>query len=53
MAVFVITNSARMKINASVNVKNGLIKVCVIRDLFGIPLTVSVNVTHLVILVSI
>ena len=51
MAVFVITNSARMKINASV--KNLLIKVCVIRDLFGILLTVSVNVTHLVILVSI
>ena len=36
-----------MKINAGVNAKNLLIKVHVIKDLFGIQVTVSANVINL------
>ena len=42
-----------MKINADVNVNNYLIKVYVIKDLFGIQVIVSVNVINLVILMNI
>ena len=34
-----------MKINVDVNAKNWLIKVYVVKELFGIPVIVSVNVT--------
>ena len=44
MQAFVIINSVRMMINASVNVKNWLIKVYVIEDIFGILVIVNVNV---------
>ena len=43
MQVFVIINKDGMKINADVNVKNWLITVVVIKDLFGILVIVSVN----------
>ena len=42
-----------MKINVDVNAKNELIKVYVIKDMFGIQVIVSVNVINLVILVNI
>ena len=50
MQAFVIINNAGMKINADVNVKNWLIKVVVIKDLFGIHVTVNVNVINHVVL---
>ena len=53
MQVFVIVNKGGMKINADVNAKNKLLKVYVIKDLFGILLIVSVNVINYVILESI
>ena len=40
-------------INVNVNVKNELIKVYVIKNIFGILVTASVNVINHVILVSI
>ena len=46
MQVFVIKNKVGMKPNADVNVKNGLTKVCVIKDLFRIQVIVSVNVIN-------
>ena len=42
-----------MMINVGVNAKNGLIKVCVMKDLFGILVIVSVNVINLVTLENI
>ena len=42
-----------MMINAGVNAKNWLIKAYAMKDLFGILVTVSVNVINPVILVSI
>ena len=50
---FVIINNAGIKINVGVNVKNWLIKVYVIKDLFGILVIASANVINLVILVNI
>ena len=43
MQLFVIKNNTGIMINADVNVKNELIKECVIKDLFGILVIVSVN----------
>ena len=43
MEVFVIINNVGMKINAGVNVKNWLIKVVVIKDLFGMLVIVNGN----------
>ena len=42
--MFVIINNVGIKINADVNAKNQLIKECVIKDFFGIPVIVTVNV---------
>ena len=53
MQVFVIISKGGMKINADVNAKNSLIKVYVIKDLFGILVIVSVNEINHVMLVSI
>ena len=52
MQGFVIINNAGMIINAGVNAKNRLVKVYVIKDLFGIQIVVSGNVINHVILVS-
>ena len=49
----VCNNKQRMKINAGANIKNWLIKVYVIKDLFGILVIVSANVVNDMILVSI
>ena len=48
-----LTINVRMMINVGVNVKNWLIKVYVITDIFGILVIVSVNVINHVRLVSI
>ena len=53
MQLFVIINSVGIKINVDVNLKNLLIKEYVIKDLFEIPVVVSVNVIKLVISVNI
>ena len=53
MQAFVIINNAGMMIIPDVNAKNLLIKVCVIKDLFGTLVTESANVINHVILVSI
>ena len=53
MQVFITINNAGMKTNAGVNVKNWLIKVYGIKDLFGILVIVNVNVINLVILENI
>ena len=53
MQLFVIISNAGIEINVDVNVKNRLIKVYVIKDLFGFQVIVSVNVINLVILVNI
>ena len=53
MQVFVITKNVGMKINVGVNVKNYLIKVVVIKDLFGILPIVNVNVINYVMLENI
>ena len=53
MQLFVIINSVGIKINVDVNIKNLLIKKYVIKDLFEIPVIVSVNVIKLVIPVNI
>ena len=53
MQVFVIITKDGMKIKTDVNVKNELIKVVVIKDLFGILATVNVNAINHVMLVSI
>ena len=51
--IFVITNNAGIKINIGVNAMNQLIKVCPIKDLFGILVIVSVNVIKRVMLENI
>ena len=53
MQAFVIINNVGMIINAGVNAKKGLIKVYVIKDLFGIQVIVSVNVINHVMLENI
>ena len=53
MQVFVLINSAGMKINADVNVKNEFMREFLIKDLFGILVIVSGNVINHVMLVSI
>ena len=50
--MFVIINNIKIKINVDVNVLNQLIKEYVIKDLFGILVTVSVNVIELVTLMN-
>ena len=52
-ANFVIINKVGIKVNADVNAKNQLIKVCVVKDLFGILVIVSVNVIKRLMLVNI
>ena len=51
--MFVVINNIGIKINVDVNAKNKLIKECVIKDLFGILVIVSVNVIKRVILVNV
>ena len=53
MQAFVIINNDGMMINAGINVKIYLIKVLVIEDIFAILVTVNVNMTNSVMLVSI
>ena len=53
MQAFVIINNDGMMINAGINAKIYLIKVLVIEDMFGILVTVNVNMTNSVMLVSI
>ena len=48
--MFVIINNVGIKINADVNAKNQLIEECVIKNLFGILVIVSVNVIKRVML---
>ena len=50
--MFVIINNIKIKITVDVNVLNQLIKEYVIKDLFGILVTVSVNVIKLVTLMN-
>ena len=50
MQVLVTINKDGMKTNVGVNVKNWLTKECVMKDLFGILVIVSVNVINHVIL---
>ena len=52
MAVLVIINNVGMSINPGVNVKNWLIKVYVIKDVFEILVIMSANLINHVILVS-
>ena len=47
MQVFVIINKDGMMTDAYVNIKNSLTKECLIKDLFGILVIVSVNVINL------
>ena len=49
----VIVNNVGMMINVDANVRNRLIKVHAIKDMFGIPVVVSVGVINCVLLVSI
>ena len=51
--IIVIINNVGIKINAGVNAKNELIKECMIKDLFGILVIVSVNVIKRVMLENI
>ena len=53
MQVFLIINNVGIKINADLNVKNRLIKMCLTKDLFGILVIVSVNVINHVMLENI
>ena len=53
MQVFVIINNVERMINAGLNVKNWLIKVYMMKDLFGILVTVNVNVINRVMLENI
>ena len=53
MQAFVIINNDGMMINAGINAKIYLIKVLVIEDIFAILVTVNVNMTNSVMLVSI
>ena len=51
--IFVILNNVGIMVNVGANTKNEFIKKCVIKDLFGILVIVSVNVIKRVRLVSI
>ena len=51
--MFVTINNTGIKINVDVDVNNQLLKEYVIKDLFGILVTVNVNVIKIVILVNI
>ena len=53
MPVFVVLNDIGIKINADVNVKNYLTKEYVIKDLFRIPVIVTVNVINYIMFESI
>ena len=53
MRVFVIINNVGIMMNVDANVKNWLIKMYVIKDMLGIPVTVSVNVINHAMFVSI
>ena len=53
MPVFVTINNVEMMINVDANVKNWLIKVYVIKDIFEILVIVSANVINDVMLASI
>ena len=53
MQIFVIINNVGIKINVVVNVKNGLTKEYVIKDLFGILVIVNVRVLNHVMLENI
>ena len=53
MQIFVIINYVGLKINVVVNVKNGLTKEYVIKDLFGILVIVNVRVLNHVMLENI
>ena len=53
MQAFVIINNDGMMTNAGINAKIYLIKVLVIEDIFAILVTVNVNMTNSVMLVSI
>ena len=53
MQAFVIINNDGMMINAGINAKIYLMKVLVIEDIFGILVTVNMNMTNSVMLVSI
>ena len=53
MRVFVTINKDGMKANADVNANNYMKKDCMIKDLFGILVIVSVNVINHAILESI
>ena len=53
MQLFVIINNVGILINLDVNIKNQLIKKCVIKDIIGILVIENLNVINRVILVSI
>ena len=53
MQVFLIISNVGIKINADLNVKNRLIKMCLTKDLFGILVIVIVNVINHVMLENI
>ena len=53
MQAFVIINNVGMMINAGANAKNQLIKVYVVKDLFGILVVASVNVINHMMLMNI
>ena len=53
MQVPVTINKDGLKTNADVNIKNSLTKECVIKDLFGILVIVSVNMINYAILENI
>ena len=53
MQVFVTISNIGMMVNACVNVKNWLIKLYVVRDIFGILVIVNVNVINHLILENI
>ena len=46
MQAFAIIDNAGKKTDAGVNAKNLLIKVCAIKDLFGIQVIMNVNVIN-------
>ena len=51
--MFLIINNVEIKINVNVNAKNWLTKVYVVNDLFGILVTVNVNMINDVMLENI
>ena len=52
MRAFVIVSNVGMMINVDANVNNWLIKVCVVKDMLGILVVVSVNVINHAMLVA-